>query len=193
MLKKTIVFKDLDDNDVSEDFYFNLSKAELAEMELSRKGGLSGYLEEITKTEDTGKLIALFKDIIKMSVGVRDENGRRFIKSQEITDSFIQTDAYSELFMELATQSDAAVAFITGLVPAGLEEELKKIAEKQKQIETVELPEGQSDAKPSSREIFLEKMKDPNWVPTQKDLIGIDQDLFEQAFKRKQEHSNRVP
>lgn len=191
MLKKTIVFKDLDDNDVSEDFYFNLSKAELAEMELSRKGGLSGYLEEITKTEDAGKLIALFKDIIKMSVGVRDENGRRFVKSQEITDSFIQTDAYSELFMELATQSDAAVAFITGLVPAGLEEELKKIAEKQKQTETVELPEGES--KPSSREIFLEKMKDPNWVPTQKDLVGIDSDLFEQAFKRKQEHSNRVP
>lgn len=127
MLKKEISFRDLDDNLVTDTFYFNLSKAELAEMELTRRGGFVAFLERIKDTEDQGEIIKTFKEIILATYGVRDEDGRRFIKSQELTDAFMQTDAYSELFMELATNAEASAEFIRKVVPASLAEEAAKL------------------------------------------------------------------
>lgn len=183
MFKKSITFHDLDGNKITEDFYFHLTKAEVTELELSEKGGLTGYLQAIVKEEDAKELIAKFKEIILMTVGRRSEDGRRFIKNQEIRDDFMQTEAYSELFMELATDADAATAFMTALIPAGLENQVKQEIESNK-TEDVQLP-------PSSpSDIFREKMKDPNWIPTEKDLVGIDLDLFAEAWRRKASKSN---
>lgn len=117
MYKKTIKFEDYDGNQREEDFYFNLNKAECAEMELSTVGGLSAYIERIVKTDNRPQLIAIFKELIHKAYGVKSADGRRFIKNEEVWEEFAQTEAYSNLFMELASDSDAAAAFINGIVP----------------------------------------------------------------------------
>lgn len=120
MLKKTISYTDYDGNERTEDFYFNLTKAELLEMALSTAGGLDKYIQKIAQTQDTVKLIELFKDIIIRSYGVKSDDGKRFIKNKEVTEEFIQTEAYSDLFMSLATDDNAAADFINGIIPKEL-------------------------------------------------------------------------
>lgn len=123
MLKKRIKYTDYDGNEREEDFYFNLSKAELVELELTTDGGLEQMIQKITDTRDMPKLIELFKRLILMSYGEKSENGKRFIKSKELSEAFAQTEAYSELFMELATDDKAASEFVNGIVPQGLAED----------------------------------------------------------------------
>jgi hypothetical protein len=121
MLKKAITFEDLDGKQVTEVFHFGLSKADLAEMQLGAKGGsLEALVRAMIADEDGQKIIDTFKMIIQKSVGRRGEDGRRFIKSQEITDAFMQSDAYSELFMELVSDAKAGAEFINMIVPSGL-------------------------------------------------------------------------
>lgn len=126
MLKKTITYVDYDDNKRTEDFYFNLSKAELTEMEMSQNGGLQKLIEKIIAEQDGSKLIELFKEIILKSYGEKSLDGKRFVKNQEVVDAFVQSPAYSELFMELATDSDAAANFINNIIPKDLRDEVAK-------------------------------------------------------------------
>lgn len=121
MFKKTIKYTDFDGNERKEDFYFNLTKAELLEMQLSIDGGLQGHLERIIKTQSQPELIKMFKDIIMKAYGEKSPDGKRFMKSDEIRQNFECTEAYSELFMELATDSDAAAEFINALLPNDLQ------------------------------------------------------------------------
>ncbi len=118
MLKKTITYVDFDDTTRTEDFYFNLTKAEVTEMELSTDGGLGKMLTKLIATQDTKRIIEIFKDLVLKSYGEKSPDGRRFIKSQELRDAFSQTQAYSELFMELATDAEASAAFVNGIIPA---------------------------------------------------------------------------
>jgi hypothetical protein len=101
----------------TEDFYFNLTKAEVAEMEMSTSGGLSQMLEKIVAAQDTEKIINVFRDLILKAYGEKSPDGKRFIKNQETRDSFSQTEAYSDLFMELATDAVASAAFVNGITP----------------------------------------------------------------------------
>lgn len=130
MLKKTIKYVDYNDEEREEDFYFNLTKAELTQMQLSEKGGLDAVLDRMLQTRDEPSMIKMFKEIIDLSYGVKSTDGRRFIKNQEVLDDFRQTEAYSVLFMELATNSEAAAEFINGVVPkevaSGLAETIKQ-------------------------------------------------------------------
>lgn len=120
MLKKTITYKDLDDNDVTEDFYFNLNKAELIELELGKDGGLTGYMQAIVKSGNGGEIIILFKEILKSAYGKRSEDGRRFIKNDRLWDEFVQTEAYPILFMEVVTDAEKSAEFIKAIMPADL-------------------------------------------------------------------------
>lgn len=117
MLKKTITYKDYDGNTRTEDFYFNLTKAECMELEMSTTGGLSNTLDQIVKMQDNKKIIEVFKELILMSYGEKSPDGKHFYKSKEIRDAFSSTEAYSELFMELASDGDAATAFVTSVIP----------------------------------------------------------------------------
>jgi hypothetical protein len=117
MLKKTITYTDYNGVKRSEDFYFNLNKAELTEWELSHSGGLTTMIERIIKAQDGNKIVKLFKDLVLRAYGIKSDDGKRFIKNQELRDEFSQTEAYNELFMELATDSDAAAKFVNGVVP----------------------------------------------------------------------------
>lgn len=121
MLKKTIEYTDYNGTVRKEDFYFNLTKAEVTEMELSKNGGLSEHINRIVASKDSPEIINLFKEIIAKSYGVKSLDGKRFIKSEEILNEFIQTEAYSELFMELAFDAEKAAAFVNGITPKGLE------------------------------------------------------------------------
>jgi len=142
VLKKTITYTDFNGEEVSEDFFFHLSKAELVELELSHRDGLSAALERIVAAKDGKSIIAEFKKIILGAYGKRSDDGRRFIKNQEIRDEFESTEAYSTLFMELVTNTDSAVDFINGVIPAGMAEEAAKILEdRNKGEETEDKPE----------------------------------------------------
>lgn len=122
MLKKTITYTDYNDNERTEDFYFNLSKAEITEMELSTTGGLAEMIQKIVNTQDGPKLVKIFKDLVLAAYGEKSPDGKRFIKSEELREAFSQTEAYSELFMELATNAEAASAFINGIMPKKFDE-----------------------------------------------------------------------
>lgn len=126
MLKKRIEYVDYDNNKREEDFYFNLNKAEIAEMELSTEGGLKKWIERIVDTQDMPQLIELFKKLILKSYGEKSADGKRFIKNAQLSEEFSQTEAYSELFMELATDEKAAADFVNGIIPADFAEEVEK-------------------------------------------------------------------
>ena len=118
MIKKTITYTDYDGNERTEDFYFNLSKAEVTEMELSVDGGLVKTLHRIVAEQDSKRIVEMFKDLILKSYGQKSPDGKRFVKSKELIEAFSQTEAYSQLFMELATDAQASAAFVNGIVPA---------------------------------------------------------------------------
>lgn len=117
MLKKTITYTDYDNNTRTEDFYFNLTKAEVAEMEFGEAGGMAQMLQKIVAEQDTKRIMEVFKDIVLRAYGQKSPDGKRFIKNQELRDAFAQTEAYSDLFMELASDADAAAKFINAILP----------------------------------------------------------------------------
>ena len=126
MLKKELKYTDYNGIERTEYHYFNLSKAELMEMELTTAGGFAEMIQKIVAAQDTPTLIKLFKDIILKSYGEKSPDGKRFIKSEELATAFSQTEAYSTLYMELVTDSDAAAAFINSIIPADVAKEAEK-------------------------------------------------------------------
>ena len=124
MLKKTMKYVDFKGNEREEDFYFNLSKPELMEMELTTKGGMSEYLDRIVKAQSKEELIKWFRIIILKAYGEKSEDGRRFIKSEEISTAFSQTPAFEQLYMELITDDKKAADFINAIVPEFSESEM---------------------------------------------------------------------
>jgi hypothetical protein len=134
MLKKTITYTDYNDNQRTEEFYFNLTKAEIAEMELSTVGGLTQLLRGMIAAQDMPAIVKFVKELILNSYGKKSPDGKRFIKSPELSEEFMQTEAYSILFMELSTDADATSDFVNGILPADVraqaEAEMKKEKEK---------------------------------------------------------------
>jgi 1,2-phenylacetyl-CoA epoxidase catalytic subunit len=117
MLKKTIKYTDYNGKEREEDFFFHFNKAELAEMEMSTTGGLTEMLKKIVKEEDSKAIIQQFKELILKSYGEKTPDGKHFIKSEALSTAFSQTEAYSILFMELASDAEAAARFVNGIVP----------------------------------------------------------------------------
>lgn len=119
MLKKSITYTDYNGVERTEDFYFNLTKAEVMEMEMSTSGGLAEMITRIVAAQDAPAIIKVFKDLILKAYGERSLDGKRFEKKNgELAARFAETEAYSQLFMELATDADAAAKFVNGIVPA---------------------------------------------------------------------------
>lgn len=132
MYSKKVKYEDYDGNEREVELFFNLNKAELLEMQLSWDGGLEKVLEKIIAEKDQKRMIEMFKMIILKSYGEKSLDGNRFIKTPEVVEAFTQTEAYSELFMELATNDQAASDFINGIMPKKLIEEAQKLQEEQK-------------------------------------------------------------
>lgn len=131
MLKKKITYTNfVTDEQVTEEFRFNLTKAELTFMDLTTSGGLEMNLARITNTRDIPAMMKFFREIILKSYGEVSDDGKRFVKSEELSAAFEQTNAYSELFMELCTNAESAAAFIKGVVPADLGKQVGEAANK---------------------------------------------------------------
>jgi len=131
MIKKTIAYQDIDGKEVTEDFYFNLNKGELAEWMMTFPGeDFKSHLERIRDSEDPKQILPLFKEIIARSVGQRTESNR-FMKDPQFTAEFMSSDAFSEMFIGFLQNAEEFVEFCQGLVPAAMA----------RSIQNVELPE----------------------------------------------------
>lgn len=124
MLKKIITYTDYNGVERTEPFYFNLSKAELMEMELGVTGGMTEMLNKIIAAKDAPSLMKTFKEMIMKAYGVKSDDGKRLIKSEELSIAFTQTEAYSVLFMELITDDKAAADFVNGIIPNEIQAEV---------------------------------------------------------------------
>lgn len=121
---ETIKSTDFNGVERTNDYYFNLTKAEVMEMEMGTTGGYAEMLQQIIKAQDTPSIIKIFKELILKAYGIKSPDGLRFIKNDEIREEFSQTQAYSELFMKLALDADAASKFVNGIMPADLANDL---------------------------------------------------------------------
>lgn len=119
MLRKVITYTDYNGQTRSEAFYFNLSKAELIEMEMTTNGGMEKFLQSIAETKDNRQLFNLFKNMIEKSYGIKSVDGKRFQKSKEISEAFMQTEAYTALLLELMGDDSAnkVAEFVKGIMP----------------------------------------------------------------------------
>ena len=120
MIKKTMTYTDFNGVERKEDFYFNLTKAEVLKMEMGVKGGLAEQIKRIVDTQDQPAIIQIFEDLIQKAYGVKTPDGRGFVKRKEDLEAFISTQAYSDLYMLLATDDEEAAKFINGIVPPDL-------------------------------------------------------------------------
>jgi hypothetical protein len=135
MLKREISYEDFNGNQTSDVFYFNLSKAELIEMEAEYKQGMAQMLQDVIDSKDNKELVGKFKEIILMAYGEKSEDGKRFIKSESLREEFAQTQAYVELFMEMATNADAAVQFLSGILPRDIVQQMNELEAAKKEEE----------------------------------------------------------
>lgn len=117
MLPKKITYVDYDGVERTETFYFNMTEAELTMYQLERSGGMKQHLEKIVEGLDQPRILEIFRDLIHRAYGEKSDDGRRFIKSDELSTAFEQTEAYSVLVMELLSDEKAAGDFINGLMP----------------------------------------------------------------------------
>lgn len=145
MIKIKLSYKDFDDNPREEEHWFHLSEAEVVEWYMTHEGDdFVDYIKRIIAAEDKKKLIGLFREIVVRSIGRRSIDGRRFEKSEEITAEFTQTNAYSEMFMRLAQDTEFAIKFVNGVIPKDLLERAELVQAKET---TVELPQNNEPKK----------------------------------------------
>lgn len=183
MLKKTITYTDFNGDEVSEDFFFHLSKAELVELEFSQEGGLSEGLKKIIATEDGKEIMRVIKDFILKAYGKKSYDGRRFIKNQQLREEFESSEAYSVLFMELITDPEASITFMNGIVPQGMAEEAEQLTlqengnELGKPRDFAAQPVTQTPmtgVRPEG-----ERVKDTRRVITRRDLVDMSQEEYQ--------------
>lgn len=120
MIKETVTFEDLNGNERTRDYFFNLNEAELMEMELSVDGGLVETINRLVKEEKNTEIIKIFKKLVLTAYGEKHVDGMRFEKSDELRAAFEQSPAYPKIFMKLATDAEAAGKFVNGIIPKDL-------------------------------------------------------------------------
>jgi hypothetical protein len=175
MLRKPIEYLDFDDNLLVEDFYFNLTLAEIAEMELGYENGLTHHLKRIIAAKDGAQIVATFKHIIAKAYGVRSDDGKRFMKSPELWEQFSQTNAYSVLFIELVTDAKKSAEFVVGIVP---KEVAKKIAETEENQIVAAI-----DRAENSVPALFETSDGIVSVPIREDVRGVDNMTDDELLK----------
>lgn len=136
MLKKTMTYTDFDGNQKTEDFYFNLTSAEVAEW-LTTTGGytLDKVLDRLVRTENTQEVLAMFKDLITRAYGEKSLDGRSFVKSDEVRSHFIYTQAFSDLYMELLSDPKVAANFFNSIIPKDMSNDVAKLMSNSSNVE----------------------------------------------------------
>ena len=126
MYKIRETYVDYNGTERTEDFYFNLTKGEIMDMEMSVNGGLAEELNRLIQAQDGGSILRIIKDLVKNSYGVKSPDGKRFIKNEAILEEFIQTEAFSQIYVRLATDSEEASKFVNGIIPAEMSKQIAK-------------------------------------------------------------------
>jgi len=126
MIAKTITYVDYNGDEQTETFYFNLSKRELLQMQMSKHGGYDTFIKKIIAAEDFNTVFNELESMVKKSYGVKTPDGR-FIKNNDLLAEFMSTEAYNDLIFELATNADEATKWVNGLIPSNLAEEVAKL------------------------------------------------------------------
>lgn len=177
MLKKTMTYEGFNGEPITEDFYFNLSKAELVEMEFTAgKDGFAALMAKIVAEDDREEILKTFKKIILMSIGRRSEDGRRFEKSEQISREFEQTNAFSDLLFEFYSESSSAAEFVTAIVPTDLSNQLDK-AIAAGEVQTLNLPDG-------TKEVVQEEAE-KSWTDyNEPQLLALSQPEFEALYNK---------
>lgn len=198
MLRKPITFEKLDGTMTTEDFYFHLSQAELAQMKISHGGNLEAYFRAIVKEGDAEKILAAFEWIILSTVGIKSDDGKRFIKDNgRIAREFKETDAYSVLFTELLENNGKNFqAFFTGVVPGKLQEQAANAMAAQDEIGHKAAAALVADLPPEAmkrleREIFEPEKKVEMELPTADRIF--DEVLVEAREKKAAEDAQDPP
>lgn len=131
MLKKTITYTDYDGMERTEDFWFNLSKTELTKLDAELPGGVLGVLRKIIDKKDRKALVDFIETLILRSYGEKTLDGKRFVKTPEMAEEFMQTPAYDELFMSILSDTDSQTSFINGIIPQSMAKEIEATDKKQ--------------------------------------------------------------
>lgn len=174
MLKKTIKYRNFNGVEVEEDFYFNLGKHELMEMQVTTEGGFEEYLRRIIAANDMRSIIREFKQLILLTYGIRTSDNE-FTKSDELREKFRNSAAFDQLYFELAVDENAGAEFVNGVLPPGFNEDIEKVAALGNQnVKTVELPQ---DSQPA----WLRENRDP----TRKEMESMSKDELAEAFRLK--------
>lgn len=139
MLKKTITYHDFNGNEYTEDFWFGLTKSDLIDMEMNTPGGMQEYVTHIAQTQDMRAVLEMFKNLIFKSYGKKSPDGKRFIRSKEISEEFTQTDAYDVLLMEIFSDENAASAFVNGILPQDIAAQAAAMMAKQQEEKSTNL------------------------------------------------------
>ena len=124
MFTEKITYTDYNGVERTEEYQFNLTKAEITKLEMSTKGGLAERIQRVVNAQDSTEIIKIFEDLLVMSYGVKSPDGKRFMKNDELRAEFVESPAYSEIFMKYATDADAASKFINGVVPADMAKQM---------------------------------------------------------------------
>lgn len=117
MIKETVTYKDFDGNEQTDVLYFNLTRAELSELQFSVEGGFKAYVQKIVESKDSKEIFTTFKKILLMSYGEKSADGKCFTKSEEIRNKFENSAAYDELLMTILQDENKAAALINGIIP----------------------------------------------------------------------------
>lgn len=133
MYKKNITYTDFNGDERTDAFYFNLSDAEILELQVSYGGDMSRIMSNMLEKRDAKGLLGIITDLIKTSYGEKSNDGKRFMKNPEITDSFVTTDAYSKLVLELLNDEKEFEKFMTNVIPSAKREKLNEIIRKREQ------------------------------------------------------------
>lgn len=124
MIKQDITYTNFEGEQETETLYFHLNKVELMEMQVSEKRGLAQYITDIQKAENNKEIFRLFKEIVLRAYGERSEDGKKFIKNERLREEFEGSLAYEELMVKLVTETDFAVKFVNGIMPAGMADQI---------------------------------------------------------------------
>lgn len=209
MLKKDITYEDLDGNKITETFWFHMSKAELAEMAMAkegRQGGFETWVKTLMATQDGQTIVDAWKNILLSTIGQRSEDNKRFIKNEQIRQDFLNSDAYSELFMELITDPDKMSEFVNGVVPSTMAETVAKAIKEapdlatfgqQGDTPTAQGPQARVEEKRTINATPEPKDERPAWlkegrVPTAQELKGASDAEIQEAFRLRTQGSGPV-
>jgi hypothetical protein len=172
MLKQTKTFKDLDGNDVTEDFYFNLTEAELVKLHLAYDEGLEKYIETVIASGKGSKIIELFETLTRAAYGRRTPEGR-LLKKPEFFDEITASEGYSQFFMQLVTDADFGSKFVNGIMPADLMEKARKVADQERKQDSAPLTAEDfnpvAPVEPSEEQMLAELGAFENTEPLEKD------------------------